>query len=61
MCLSDNMPLSSYSDEANGDYGAVRPFDVVQEIFMLCQSHSFLFDVNFPTLFYSIHFFFLYT
>lgn len=61
MCLSDNMPLSSYSDEANGDYGAVRPFAVVQEIFTLCQSHSFLFDVNFPTLFYSIHFFFLYT
>lgn len=39
MCLSDNVPLLLYSDGANGDYSAVRPFAVVQVI-LYCASPS---------------------
>lgn len=64
MYLADNVTLLLYSDGANGDYCALRTFAVVQVILILCQSQqqaSFLFAVHFPTQFYSIHFFFLYT
>lgn len=61
MCLSDNMPLLLYSDGANEDYCAVKPFAVVQVILTLYHSHFFLFAVHFPTQFFSINFFFLYT